>query len=425
MSLIGKEITLSIDRLAGLGEGCGQWEGRKVFVPYSLAGERVKAVITQETQEFLRAKPVSIEIPSAGRAPAPCPHFMACGGCSLQHLGSAAYSAFKQKTLEEALRKAGFPECRPEPLIPVAPDSRRRVEWSVQERNGEIELGFLEGRSHALVDIRECRVLVPQLQQLIHPLRAALKKLQLGGAVASVQALYLHPLLDIGIVLHGKYSASLENPLLALGNALGAARLSVLLADSPKILMQKRPVQRRVDAMNIELPPFCFLQAGEEAERRMIDETMRGLHGCRRIADLFCGVGTYSIPLTLHAQVKAFDAVSWMTDALNHAAAQHEIHRQLGALRRDLFRSPLKASELSAFDGVVINPPREGAKAQCAEIARSGVPKLVMLSCNPATFTRDAAILREGGYTLTRALGIDQFVYSPHLEIVAHFTKSS
>jgi 23S rRNA (uracil1939-C5)-methyltransferase len=422
MSPTGKDITLSIERLAGLGEGCGEWEGKKTFVPYTLPGEQVRAVVTQATQDFLRARPLEILTPSEDRVPAPCAHFSVCGGCSLQHLSARAYTDFKQKTLAEALRKAGCAHTPQEPLMFIAPASRRRVDFSVHAQNGEVELGFLKARSHEIVPIGECHVLLPPLQQLIHPLRAALKTLRLAAHIESVQALYLHPLLDIGIVPRTQ-DASQEKALVALGNALGAARISVLHAQGPKVLMQKRPVQRAVDAMQIELPPFCFLQASEAAEARMIGEVTRGLHQCRAIADLFCGVGTYSIPLTLHAHVQAYDAVSGMTDAVNQAAHQNDLQRQLQAFARDLLKHPLTFQELSAFDGAVINPPRDGAKAQCEQLAQSSLKKLVMVSCNPASFARDARILTEGGFRLQHAVGIDQFVYSPHLEIVAQFVK--
>jgi 23S rRNA (uracil1939-C5)-methyltransferase len=211
----------------------------------------------------------------------------------------------------------------------------------------------------------------------------------------------------------------------ALAALPGIARLSRGIdpeGEHELVALHRRPVIR-FDGIAIEPPPHVFLQATIEGEQAIRDAMREGLDGARRVADLFSGCGTLSLPLARERQVMAIDSNAAALAALDAAARAGGLGARLRVLRRDLARRPLVGEELEDFDAVVFDPPREGARDQAAAIARSPVPRVVAVSCNPSTFARDAALLREGGYRLDRLSPVDQFRWSPHLELVGSFSR--
>jgi 23S rRNA (uracil1939-C5)-methyltransferase len=400
-------ITLTIEKLAGLGDGTGTYEGRKIFVPCTLAGDVVRVRPVRETADATHAVLEEILTPSPQRIAPVCVHFGACGGCTLQHLSKTVYQDFKQGMALAAVRKAGYDAGCVAPLIILPAASRRRAELKVEDG----KLGFYEAGSHTLVDIRECHILEPQLFTLLLRLKpwllslGGLKTLQINGVDGGYD-----------LLLEGGSSAKWQpkpDPSLR--------RISARHNDQVTTLYENGPVTVSLGDISVNVPPGAFLQASREAQDLMIGLVTKAMKGARNVLDLFAGIGTYSFALAKHAQVTAIEGDNAMVEAIQEASNRHSLNKKLTAQRRDLFHRPLNLKDLAAYDGVVLNPPRTGAKAQCEVLAAIKIPRLVMVSCNPATFARDAKLLREGGYQLAHVTPIDQFVYSSHLELVAEF----
>ncbi|MBV8939429.1 MAG: class I SAM-dependent RNA methyltransferase [Alphaproteobacteria bacterium] len=413
-------LTLSIERLGGLGDGMATHGGVTVVVPKSAAGDFLRVRVTARRQGALLAEIETVLAPGPGRAAAPCPHYAPhadhCGGCSLQHLSETAYREFKRTSLSEALRKAGF-TAAPAEMVFLSAATRRRVTFTLLPRGeGGTQLSLLQSNSHRPVPVNACLLLTPALQAFLPGLHETLRGISLPAS-AGLQLTDTAHGIDLLFRLPAAAKPALFAPIAALPSA---ARVSVAWQDQLHIIAETVPVTMHLGAFDVKLPPGAFLQPTAEGQQRITDFVLRELAGCTRVADLFAGIGTYSLPLLAQARVHAFEGDAAMTAALRQAA-KGETFR---ATRRDLFCNPLLPAELNAFDAAVINPPRAGARAQCGEIARSRVKRVAMVSCNPATFVRDATLLRQAGFRLQSALGLDQFTWSAHLEIIARFDRN-
>jgi 23S rRNA (uracil1939-C5)-methyltransferase len=318
----------------------------------------------------------------------------------------ALYYDFKQKMAEEAVRKAGFGTDCVKTIVTFPADSRRRVDLKV--KNGAI--GFHAGRSHTIVDMEECKVMEPALFDVVMRI-----KNQLSG-LPDVTALQINGV-DNGydIAVDGKGDISVDVPEIR--------RLSVREGAGFRTVCRKGAVTLALGDITVDVPPGAFLQASHAAQVWMTHLVIEAVKTAGNVLDLFAGIGTYAFPVSESASVTAVEGDKAMVEAMRDAAKKHVPGRKFRAQRRDLFSSPLDAGELAGFEAVIINPPRAGAKAQAMQLAVSRVKKIVMVSCNPATFTRDARILREGGYRLHDVIPVDQFAYSPHLELVAEFMR--
>jgi 23S rRNA (uracil1939-C5)-methyltransferase len=184
----------------------------------------------------------------------------------------------------------------------------------------------------------------------------------------------------------------------------------VILAGEPTVTLS---------GAKVRLPPGAFLQASREAEAALAGLVRQGVGRSKRIADLFAGIGTFTFALAASAEVDAYEQEEAAIAALEQAARATPKLKPVRSFARDLFRAPLSKVELARYDAVVLDPPRAGAKAQAESLAASQVPKVVMVSCNPATCARDLRILVDGGYCIARIVPVDQFLFSPHIELVA------
>ena len=391
-------LNITIEKLAGLGDGVGMHNGRKIFIPYTQAGDVVEAEIIKTTKDADYAQLRSILIPSPYRKTPVCRHFGVCGGCSLQHLPATHYTEFKQQMAQEAIRKAGY-NLSAQPLIQINADTRRRAELKVNAG----KVGYYAANSHQLVDMEECFVLEPALFALVMALKQAL-------ALSEVTAVHINAVEQgYDVVLTGGG----EN----LPRLPGIQRLSVRRGELLTVIYQQGEVVVNIAGNKVMIPAESFLQVSQQTQDIMGALITAALSEAMRIVDLFAGIGTYSFALARHAMVFAVEGDKAMTAAINAAG-----HPKLKAVHRDLFHQPLLAEELRSFDAAVINPPRAGAKAQTEQLVLARVPHIVMVSCNPATFTRDARLLHTAGYNLKKLTPIDQFVYSSHLELVAEFS---
>jgi 23S rRNA (uracil1939-C5)-methyltransferase len=358
-------------------------------------------------------------IPGPDHIQPACRHFGTCGGCQLQQASDAAYATYLTDRIVEALKAQALPlpEIRAAHLSP--PQTRRRASLIAERRGKAVLLGFSEAKSHKLVDLVECPVLHPQLFALIKPLRTLLSTLLPARKRAQIRM----TLADQGVDL---LVAGIEAEGLAAVEAIGAfaerhalARFSLDEGYGPSARYEPDPVTLTLGGLPVGLPEGAFLQATADGEKALVSGVREALTGCTHIADLFAGLGTFA--LALEGRVQAVEGARAAIMAL--AVAANRAHRPITTDHRDLFRRPYTAEELNRFDGVVIDPPRAGAKDQCEALATSTVPRIAFVSCNPATFARDAKTLVDGGYALEWIQPVGQFRWATHVELVALFSR--
>jgi 23S rRNA (uracil1939-C5)-methyltransferase len=415
----GHECVITIDRLGGQGDGIGMVDGRTVYVAYAVPGDRLRIRLGKPRGQGLTAEILAVEQPGPVRRPASCAHFGHCGGCALQHVGDGLYAEWKRGRVAEALRQQGLEHVPVAPLVRTPAASRRRIAMAVWMRKGSAVLGFHAHGSHDIVDLRECPIMLPALAALIAPLRATLGRELPAGAKAEVTAFATATGIDMLIRTDRAPSPDSRTALAGFAGAQKLARLSWQSGkDEPEPIAQLRAPQVMFGGVAVDPPPGAFLQASAEAERAMVELVVGAAAGAKRIADLYAGCGTFSFPLAKTAKVHAVEGDKDSLAALAAAARRASLGR-ITTERRDLARNPLQPDELKPYDGVVFDPPRAGAKAQSEMLAKSRVPLVIAVSCDPGSFARDARILVAGGYRLETVTPIDQFVWSPHAEIVA------
>ena len=358
--------------------------------------------------------------PGPRHHPPRCPHFPRCGGCQLQHLVDADYAAFVSDRVANALAARGLTATlRPPTISP--PRSRRRARLGALRQGRRVALGFSEGRSHRIVDLVDCAILHPALFALVAPLRRLLARVGEPRRRIEVDLV----LADQGpaVTLDGVAWQGLDaaDAFAGFGRAHGLARLSALDDGTPVPLWEPEPVTVTLGGAPVALPHGGFLQATAEGEAALAAGVVEAVGGAGRVADLFAGLGTFALPLSTRATVLAVEAARDPLAALQ--AAARRTGRAVETEHRDLYRRPLTAAELGRFDAVVLDPPRAGAEAQVAELARSAVPEVAYASCNPASFARDAAVLVAGGWQLEWVRPVGQFLWSTHVELVGRFVR--
>lgn len=416
---------IAIERIGAQGDGVGLLEGRPVYVPYAAPGDRLQVRLLGPKGDGLAGEAIELLSAGATRVEPPCPHFGRCGGCALQHWADAAYGDWKQRLLGEALARRGLRDIEIRPLIRIKPGSRRRARFTAGTRGKAVAFGFHAHESHAVVDIETCLLLVPALVELIAPLRQALVGLLPPGGHADVEVTATESGVDLLIEQAGPPpSAEARMRLAQLADAQDLARVSWgRPRELPEPVALRRTPIVSFGGVGVELPPGAFLQPSGEGEAALLAEAERALAGATRIADLFAGCGSFSLPLAKTAAVHAVEGDRGAVDALQLAVRRAGLGHRVTAERRDLERAPLQPVELKRFDALLFDPPRAGAKAQAESLARSTLGRVVAVSCHPASFARDARILVDGGFRLDWARPVDQFPWSPHLEIVASFSR--
>jgi 23S rRNA (uracil1939-C5)-methyltransferase len=420
-----RQAEIAIERIGGQGDGVGQFEGRPVYVPATVPGDRLSVRIVTAKGDGLAGEAIELLTPGPTRVEPPCPYFGRCGGCALQQLQDDAYAEWKSRILTEALARRGLRNIQLRPLLRVAPGRRRRARFTVGTRGKGLALGFNMRDSHAIADIDHCLLLVSELDRLIGPLRSGLEGLLAPGGHAALEATATETGIDLLIEQSGAApSAAMRARLGALAEELDLARVSWGHPDElPEPLAMRGAPTETFGGVAVALPPGAFLQPSREGEALLLAEAKEALSGATQIADLFAGCGSFSLPLAQDAKVHAVEGHKPATEALQAAVKRANIAHRITVERRDLDRAPLQPIELKRFDALLFDPPRSGAKAQAECLARSNLPLVVAVSCSPASFARDARILVDGGYRLDWARPVDQFPWSPHLEIVARFSR--
>jgi 23S rRNA (uracil1939-C5)-methyltransferase len=390
-----------------------------VFVPLTLSGERVRASVEGE-----RTSLAEIVAPSPERVPAPCPHFGDCGGCALQHWAHEPYLAWKAEQVRLALAREGI-ETEISAPFAAAPGTRRRLALHVRRgARGAAQIGFKARRSWRLAPIEVCPVADPRLVAAFPGLRRLAAPLFEHPKSAPILHVTLTETgLDIDITgverRSGALSADARSRIAETAAVDDFARVTL----DGEMLYQARQPMIRIGRASLALPPGAFLQAVAAAEAAIAALVVEALAGARAIADLYCGVGAFALRLAETAPVTAVDLSAPAVRALAAAHATAPGLKPITIEARDLVRRPLSAEALKGFDAVVIDPPRAGAPDQHRALAASAVSRVAGVSCNPATFARDARILTDAGFKLERVAAVDQFLWSPHIELVGVFLR--
>jgi 23S rRNA (uracil1939-C5)-methyltransferase len=408
---------LTIDHVGHRGDGVAFMDGHTVFVPYTLSGETVEAgpVAGHPDRRLL----LRVERESPERIAPFCRYFAACGGCAIQHWQPDSYAAWKRGIVVDTLSHAGI-ECRVDDLIDAHGAGRRRITAHARRgSDGEVRVGFAAASSHAIVAIEDCPILDPGLRGALDAARALAEVLKPMTRPLDIQITATDGGLDVDV----RGSGPLPTATIAtLSHVAEQHRLARLTRHGELVLMRRPPVIG-IGTAQVALPPGSFLQATAAGEEALAALVIKHCKGVKHIADLFCGVGPFALRLATRARIAAFDSDSGAVTALQKAATSTPGLKPITAAARDLFRRPLMPQELRDYDAVIFDPPRQGAQAQVERLASSKVPVVVAVSCNAATFARDARILIEGGYRIESVTPVDQFRYTPHVELVARFVR--
>lgn len=400
-----------ITALGSKGDGVAQGADGPSFIPFALPGERWcldgAGGATRLTDSPDRIAPA-------------CRHFGTCGGCVAQHMGDALYAAWKLASVTEAFAHRGI-DAEILPVHRIAPGTRRRAILGIVRKGKHVGIGFREEGEHTLVDMAECPILDPLIVAALPALREMGRIAMPNETPGRLIVTRVDAGLDVAFTNGHKMLKPDERGKLA--EIAASVRVARLVVAGDPIVVRSEP-SITIGGVAVDAPQQIFLQAVPEAERLMIGLVLAALpKKAKRAADLFSGVGTFTLPLARHVAMSAFDSERRALDALSGA------HRKATGLKpvevrvRDLFREPLSPKELEGFDMVVLDPPRAGAAAQTERLARSKVPMIVAVSCAPATLARDARTLIDAGYSMGPVTPIDQFLWSPHIEAVTVFRK--
>jgi 23S rRNA (uracil1939-C5)-methyltransferase len=408
---------LRITDIGHRGDGIAIVDGEPVFTPYTLPGETVDAERVPghpDRRHLLRV----IE-PSPDRVEPFCPHFGVCGGCATQQWAQAPYRAWKRGLVVSSLEAAGIPTAVDE-LIDAHGEGRRRAVLHARQGTKEIvEVGFSALRAHVIVPIDRCPVLAPSMKGVIEIAWKIAEALSPLGKPLDIHATGTLNGLDVDVRGSGPLDS---NHHAALARVAASGPIARITRHGEMVTQTASPTIRMGKAM-VQLPPGPFLQATELGEDTLGKLVVAHAGKAKSLADLFCGIGPFALRLAEHGRVTAIDGDQAAIDALARAAQSTSGLKPVTAQRRDLFRGPLSALELSGFDAIVFDPPRQGAEAQAREIAKSKCRNVIAVSCNAATFARDARLLVAGGYRLERVTPVDQFKYTAHVEMVGHFVR--
>ena len=406
-------MELRIDRVGAQGDGVADGDSGPVFVPLTLSGELVRADVSGE-----RGRLLSIVESSPDRVAPVCRHFGVCGGCALQHMAAPVYAAWKKAQVVAAFRSRGI-DAEVSDVV-ACTGKRRRAVFSAKRTSSGVVLGFHEAGSHELVDLAMCHVVDERIVAALPALRDLISLLVSRRGELRVTTTWTEAGLDIALEESGQtLTPEIRAHIAKVASQERFARVSI----SGDVGYEALAPFLTMGAAEVVLPAAVFLQAVAEAEVAMVGLVLAAVGKAKKVVDLFSGVGAFTFRLAKASTVIAADSDKRSIAALSAAARKASGLKPVEAIARDLFREPMSATELNAYDAICFDPPRSGAEAQAKMIARSKVKTVVAVSCNPATLARDVRILIDGGYKLESVTPVDQFLYSPHIEVVAVLRK--
>lgn len=408
--------TVTIQSIGAEGDGIAHSADGPVYVPFTLPGEEVAIARVKN-----HGTAMSWSTTSPERVPPRCRHFGpeglggACGGCSLQHWTDQPYQDYKRNLVVEALKAKGL-ETEVAPLVACSPGERRRVTMTGRLTDKGVLLGYMQAGSHHIVPVEECPIAHPSLVSRLPTVRRLASALASGSEPFRVTVQATTSGLDINFTDLRKIDAKKRQAAVDLVlKEKGIARLSI----AAEIIVEPQKPITDFGGVPVVLPPGNFMQATLRAENAMAELVISHIGKAKRVADLFAGIGTFSLRLARKTAVHAVEFEAPALAALDLAARNSQGLKPVTIERRDLFRRPMQPMDLKQIDALCFDPPRAGAEAQCHELARSKVGRIAAVSCNPVTLVRDLSILISGGYKLRSVTPIDQFLWSSHVEAVA------
>ncbi len=407
---------LVIDHVGHRGDGVAFADGQSLYVPYTLGGETVE-VAPVPGHHPDRRHLLQVERASPERVTPFCPHFGTCGGCAIQHWETERYRAWKRDIVIETLAQAKL-ACDVYPLIDAHGLGRRRITLHARMGTHDVlKVGFAAANSHDIIPVDRCPILDPGLSGALDAGWAVAEPLISIGKPLDIQITTTDSGLDIDV----RGSGPLPAPMIATLSRVAEQHRLARLTRHGELVLMRTPPTITIGTAQVTLPPGSFLQATVAGEETLAALVAEHCGRAKHIADLFCGVGPFALRLAAKARIAAFDNDEGAVTALQKAATSTSGLKPIKATARDLFRRPLMPQELRDYEAIVFDPPRQGAQAQVLQLAASKVPVVVAVSCNVATFARDARILIDGGYRLEGVTPVDQFRHTPHVELVARF----
>lgn len=405
-------MKLTIERLGHLGDGIAQGPDGPVYVPGMLPGEEIEGELLGDSLQGAK-----IVTPSADRVKPPCSHARTCGGCLMQHARDSLVADWKLGIVRGALSGQGL-EAVLRPIVTSPPKSRRRATLAARRTKGGTMIGFHARGSDLLIPVPNCQLLHPDLMAAMPALEALV--LAGGSRTAELDLTVTRSLAGPDVLVKGgkPLDADLRLNLARIAEAHGLSRVTW---EDEVVALRAAPMQRFGKAL-VAPPPGAFLQATAEGEAALLTAVREAVGNASRITDLFAGAGTFTLPLADQADIHTLEGDAAMIAALDKGWRQAGGLHRVTAETRDLFRRPVEPDEFKGVQAVVIDPPRAGAEAQVATLARSKVPVIAMVSCNPVTFARDARVLVAAGYRIDWVQVVDQFRWSAHVELVARFS---
>jgi len=426
---------ITIETLGARGDGIGHLEdGRRVFVPGALPGEVITFIPGEKRDDGISAELDVINTPSPDRIAPACRHFERCGGCVLQHMSAESYAALKMGQVRAALERENIKIENIEGPFISAPATRRRATMAAFQGQDKMVLGFNEARSNTIVDLEECPVLIPRLSALIPGLREVISKVLTQGQGMDVSMVESGGAVDIVLRPWTKKKSESLLPMFmlerlsAFAQKENIARLSWQNSSTDETdltpIAWREPFILNFSGVEVVPPPGAFLQATAEGEatlvRLVLDALGAGKKKPKLVADLYAGCGTFTFAIAQEKyRVHAVEGFAPAMAALKNSTRGFAITTE----KRDLMHDPLMPKEMKDYDAVIMDPPRVGAGEQAKKLARSEVPLVISVSCGLTSFVKDAATLIAGGYVFEKLSVVDQFLWSPHVEMVGVFRR--
>lgn len=417
---------ITIEFLGPKGDGAGKGPRGRVFVEGGLPGDVVRAKTWRGEDEIVRGEITEIVKPSHHRTQAPCKYYDVCGGCTLQHAKAEFYRGWKQDVVRDALKKLNLQPRRWEEPVFIEGGTRRRATFAVKKVGNRAIMGYYRRRSKEITDIDSCLVIAPEIISMRDRLKPLLPEIMQDKRGIDVFIQFVGGTYDV--VITGPIGPKAEPDMRTreavadIARKAKIARVGWRLRDRDDIdtLIENTKPTATFGELRVGLPAAAFLQPTLAGEQALVDAVMALLPNKKgHYADLFSGCGTFSGPMLARGTVDAYESV----DSAIKALVKSKGTLPLKAFKRDLFRNPLRRDEANRYDAIVFDPPRAGAREQVQALASCKVPLIVGVSCNPATFARDARILCDGNFRLDSVKVVDQFTWSHHVEIVASFIR--
>lgn len=401
------------------GDGLVTIDDEKYYVPFTVPGDEVEFEFIKQ-KKFQRLDLLEVKSPGPERQAAPCPHFGVCGGCKLQHFSDSFYQEFKLGLLHRALdfHQVEALEWRPLKIIPTR--RRRRISLTFAHRNEGLMLGYMRRNSKQIVDVQECHLVVQEIEDILPPLRKVLAQLFTRRESGHLDILLSREGLDVNLKNGYIKKLDVEQTEL-LTNFAASHNLARLLLNYRPVVTFREPMVT-FSGVDVAVEAGKFLQASDDADEFMLATVASYMpQTITKAVDLFSGRGTFTFLLAERAPTDAYECEQDALTALADGAKRSG--RPVNVIKRDLFADPLTVAELNACDFIMVDPPRAGALAQVQEIAQSSLQHVVYVSCNPASFARDAQVLCQAGFKLTSVTPLDQFLWSEHLEVIGKFER--